>query len=186
MAELMSNYQDRYKNRPAAVLGGGPSLPADMSKLPQDCILIAVNYHYTVMSGNDPDFMVFNDHLAANPILKAYVEETKAVRVSPERNKEMSDVVFDVPVWTGFFSSNTAAWFGLWMGCDPVILCGMDCYQGDVVYCHDSDRDSPAFHYPLDHYLQPWIEDGKNLLPHVERLKAMSGPLTDIFGAYEP
>jgi hypothetical protein len=184
MTELMSSFRNRFSGRPAAVLGGGPSLPADMEKLPEGCLMIAVNYHYTVLTGKNPDFTVFNDHLDSDLILKNYVEKTTAVRVSPDRNSSYSDVEFDVPVWTGFFSSNTAAWFALWLGCDPVILCGMDCYQGEAVYCHPSDRDCPAFHYPLDHYLRPWIEEGKNLLDPVERVKVMSGPLTEVFGAY--
>ena len=183
MANLMSSYRNKYSGRPAAVLGGGPSLPEDIRKLPKGCLMIAVNYHYQAMTGLDPDFMVFNDHLEDLPILSAWVLKTKAVLVSPDR--EISDIEYDVPVWTGFYSSNTAAWLALWMGCDPVILCGMDCYQGDEVYCHPTDYDHPAFHKPLDHYLRPWIEEGKKLLPHQERLKVMSGPLTQVFGAYD-
>lgn len=182
MSKLMSSYHNQYPGRPAAVLGGGPSLPEDMRKLPQGSLMVAVNYHYQLLTGRDPDFMVFNDHLEDFPTLAAWVLKTKAVLVNPDR--EISDIDYDVPVWTGFFSSNTAAWLALWMGCDPVILCGMDCYQGDAVYSHPTDYDSPAFHQPLDHYLRPWIEEGKKLLPHVERLKVMSGPLTQIFGAY--
>ena len=87
---------------------------------------------------------------------------------------------FDVPVWTGFYSSNTAAWFAGWMGCDPIILCGMDCYQGEKKYFHPSDREAPSFHYPLDDHIRPWIEDGRKLIPHVERVRAMSGPLTSV------
>lgn len=182
MAKMMSSYRNKHSGRPAAVLGGGPSLLEDIRKLPKGCLMIAVNYHYQLTTGRDPDFMVFNDHLEDFPILSAWVLKTKAVLVSPDR--DISDIVYDVPVWTGFFSSNTAAWLALWMGCDPVILCGMDCYQGDAVYSHPVDYDSPSFHQPLDHYLRPWIEEGKKLLPHIERLKVMSGPLTQIFGAY--
>jgi hypothetical protein len=102
--------------------------------------------------------------------------------VSPEPT---SDIRFDVDVWTGFFSSNTAVWFALWMGCNPVILCGMDCYQGPVKHCPPSDYHSPMFDMPLDFYTRPWIEDCKNSVPHPERIRAMSGPLTKIFPVYE-
>lgn len=176
----LSEMRDRYAGRPAAILGGGPSLPADLAKVPAGALLIAVNYHAFRLV--QADFMVYNDFPESDPRLLEAVQTLQTVRVSADPT---SDVTFDVPVWTGFFSSNTAAWFALWLGCDPVILCGMDCYQGERVYFHDYNHDSPAFHYPLDHYLRPWIEDGKRLLPHVERLKAMSGPLTHIFGQYE-
>lgn len=182
MRELMSEYRDRFAGLPAAVLGGGPSLPADVARLPAGCILIAVNYHAFRLDGCRPDFMVYNDQPESDPVLLRAVLETEARRVSPEPS---SAIVFDVPVWTGFYSSNTAAWFGLWMGCDPVILCGMDCYQGERTYFHEYEHDCPAFHYPLKDHLRPWFEEGRHLLPHVERLRVMSGPLSTIFPAYE-
>jgi hypothetical protein len=126
-------------------------------------------------------FMVYNDQPENDPEMLEAIRDPSVIKVSPEPT---SDIDFDVKVWTGFYSSNTAAWFALWLGFDPVILCGMDLYQGDRVYFHPTDRDCPTFHYPLDHHLRPWIEDGRNLLPHPERLKAMSGPLVNVFGEY--
>jgi hypothetical protein len=181
MAKMrMSEYQNLLAGQPAAVLGGGPSLPADMRHLPPGCVLIAVNHHAFHVCR--PDFMVYNDEPTSSPELQDAVRAARAVRVSPEPT---SDVIFDVEVWTGFYSSNTAAWFALWMGCDPVILCGMDCYQGDQKYFHPYSLDVPSFHYPLEHHLRPWIEEGRNLLPHVERVRAMSGPLVSVFKRYE-
>jgi len=177
----MSDLQNRYESKgiAAAVLGGGPSLPGDLARLPIGCLLIAVNYH--ALQFCRPAFMVYNDQPENDPdMVKALLNKT-LIKVSPEPS---SDVLFDVNVWTGFYSSNTAAWFALWIGCDPVILCGMDCYVGEVKYCHPYTMDQPSFHYPLDDHLRPWIEEGRNLLPHVERLKAMSGPLVNIFGQY--
>lgn len=180
MKELLSSMRDRFAGRPAAVLGGGPSLPADLRRLPDDCLLIAVNHH--AFYHCRPDFMVYNDHQdGRDKLFEQAVRNPRAVRVSPEPT---SDVVFDVPVWTGFYSSNTAAWFALWLGCSPVILCGMDLYQGQTTYCHPVGRDEPQWHYPLEHHLRPWAEECKLKVPHPERLVAMSGPLTNIFGAY--
>jgi hypothetical protein len=178
MADLMSNYLNKFAGRPAAVLGGGPSLPGDIAKLPKDCVLIAVNYHAQMLC--DPEFMVYNDHPESDPVLDKAVKEFKRTKVSPEPT---SDIEFDVAVWTGFYSSNTAAWFALWMGCDPVILCGMDCYQGDKKYFHEYE-DKAVYHYPLDHHIAPWVEDAKNMLPNWQRVKAMSGPLVSVFGQY--
>jgi hypothetical protein len=176
----ISEMQDMYKGRPAAVLGGGPSLPGDIARLPENCLLIAVNYHAFHLV--KPDFMVYNDSPEGDSILEEAVRQHQAVMVSPDPS---SDVTFDVPVWTGFYSSNTAAWFALWLGCDPVILCGMDCYQGERVYFHPYTHDTPCFHYPLDHHVRPWVEDGRNLLPNVKRLRVMSGPLGQVFPMYE-
>jgi hypothetical protein len=182
MKRKMSELRDHAggRGRPAVVLGGGPSLPDDLARIPEGAIKIAVNYHAFQLVACE--FMVYNDEPESDPRLQKAVNELQTVRVSPDSS---SDIVFDVAVWTGFFSSNTAAWLGLWMGCDPVILCGMDCYQGERVYFHPYDHDCPAFHYPLDHYTRPWVEEGRHLLPHVERLRVMSGPLAKIFPLYE-
>lgn len=179
MKMKMSEYRDRYMGRAAAVLGGGPSLVNDLARLPEGCVLIAVNYHAQRFC--QPDFVVYNDHPESDPLLAEMVRNIKAVKISPEPS---SDIEFDAAVWTGFYSSNTAAWFALWCGCDPVILCGMDCYQGEVKYPHEY-QDKPHFHYGLDFHIRPWIEEGRNLLPHVERLRAMSGPLGEVFGYFE-
>lgn len=177
----LSEYQGMYKGRAAAVLGGGPSLPGDMQRLPKDCLLIAVNYHAFYYC--EPTFMVYNDAPETNPLQVKAVEEHKAIHVSEHPT---SDIEFDVPnVWTGFFSGNTAAWFALYMGCDPVILCGMDCYQGEVKHCPPSTYTSPMFDFPLDFYIRPWVEDCKNSVPHPERLRAMSGPLMNVFQPYQ-
>lgn len=179
MVTLMSEWKDRYAGRPAAVLGGGPSLPGDMAKLPKDCILIAVNYHAFYLC--QPDFMVYNDHPEQDPALFEEVRRHRATLVSPEPT---SDIQFDIPVWVGFYISNCATWFALWLGCDPVILCGMDCYQGEKKYFHEYE-DKAAYHQPFDHHIRPWIEDAKNMLPGWQRVKAMSGPLVNVFGEYE-
>jgi hypothetical protein len=180
----MSEMKDRFEGRPAAVLGGGPSLPADMERLPAGCLLIAVNNHAFHVC--EPDFMVYNDRPVDHPDLGAaiYACAGKVTRVSSDPT---SDVLFDVDVWTGFYSSNTATWFACWLGCDPVILCGMDCYQGEKKYFHEWTRMPGLVDFvnlPLEHHIRPWIEDSKNMCPHSERIRAMSGPLVSVFGAY--
>lgn len=183
----ISEMRDQFVGKSAAVLGGGPSLPGDLARVPESAVLIAVNYH--ALKLEQVDFMVFNDDPGEDPRLMGAVQVIqmggfgRPVLVSPYQ--KYSDVEFDVPVWTGFLSSNTAAWLGLWMGCDPVILCGHDCYQGERVYFHEYEHDCPAFHYPLEHYTRPWTEEGRHLLPHVERVRVMSGPLERVFPRYE-
>lgn len=177
---LLSSLKDKFMGRPAAILGGGPSLPSDIAKLPKDCLMIAVNYH-GFYHAKHIDFMVYNDTPETNPLQLKAVQEHKSIHVSPEPT---SDVIFDVDVWTGFLSSNTAAWFALYLGCDPVILCGMDCYQGKIKHCPPSDYYNEMFDQPLDFYTRPWKEEGFHRLPNLDRLRVMSGPLTTLFPAY--
>lgn len=177
----MSELKGRFRGNAAAVLGGGPSLVEDMKHLPAGCLMIAVNYH-GLYHCDHIDFMVYNDAPEVNPLQENAVRAHRTVHVSPDPS---SDVEFDVDVWMGHFSSNTATWFALWLGCDPVILCGMDCYQGEVKHCPPSSYDSPVFHYPLDHYTRPWAEEGVHKLKPLSRVKAVSGPLVSVFGKYE-
>ena len=156
-------------------------MPEALKRLPKRCLLIAVNYHALYYC--KPKYMVYNDTPETNPLQLKAVREHQTIHVSPEPT---SDIAFDVPnIWTGFYSSHTATWFALWMGCDPVILCGMDCYQGEKKHCPPSTYESDLFHMPLDFHLRPWVEDCKNSVPHPERIRAMSGPLINLFGAYE-
>lgn len=175
--KILSTFRDIHRGKPAAILGGGPSLEGDAARLPAGCVLFAVNHHAALI-GIQADYLVYNDDPDEYADFVQVIEKFQGIRLSPHKS---SDVLFDANVWTGFYSSNTATWLALYMGCDPVILCGMDCYQGPVKYCHPRDYHAPSFDYPLDDHLRPWREEGIYLLPHVERVRVMSGPLMSIF-----
>lgn len=166
----------------AAVLGGGPSLPADLKKLPSDCVLISVNDH--ALHFCEPDYLVHMDNdFAGAPELGKALESFRGVVISPFANSGVK--LKKGEYWDGGFSSTLATWFACWMDFDNVILCGMDCYQGEVKYCHPRDGFyHPVFDAPLENHLRAWRLAFKNC-PHPERIKAMSGPLVDVFGKYE-
>lgn len=165
----------------AAILGGGPSLPEDLKRLPSDCILISVNDH--AFHHCEPHVLVYQDHMRWAPAVADVVESFDGLVVCPWAN---SDVQLPNGWWDNNQSSCLATFYALWMNYDPVILCGMDCYQGDVKYCHPRPNfDHPIFRAPLQDHLDRWkmaFDD----CPHPERIRAMSGPLVQIFGQYQP
>lgn len=180
----VSELRDCFIGRTAAVLGGGPSLPADLARLPADCVLVAVNNHaFYPVEYCQPDFMVYMDNPRKAPDLAAALLRFDGVVISPF---EDSGVILPKgEYYDGGFSSALAVWFALWCEHDPVILCGMDCYQGAEKYCHPR----PGFHHPvmdlpLADHLRTWRNVAKHV-PHPERIRAMSGPLVEVFGAYE-
>ncbi len=177
----LTEFKDRYAGRPAAILGGGETMPAELARVPTDSVLFAVNYHGLHYA--DCDFMVYNDTPDTNPLQAQAVAEHKTIHISPDPS---TDVELNENVWTGFYSSHTAIWVAAYMGCNPIILCGHDLYTRPVKHCPPSTYHSPQFDQPLDFHLRPWLEDAKNMLPHPERIRAMSGPLVDLFGAYQP
>jgi len=166
----------------AAILGGGPSLSDDLKRLPKDCVLIAVNDH--ALHFCNPDYLVFMDipNPQILPELAVAVETFSGIKVS---TTPLSDVnLHGLTYWDGGFTSTLATWFALHLGCDPVILCGMDCYQGEVKYCHPRpDFYHPVFDFPLENHLNAWAGAFEHC-PHPERIRAMSGPLVSLFGEY--
>jgi hypothetical protein len=166
----------------AAVLGGGPSLPGDYFRLPVPCTLIAVNHHALRIC--DPDYLVYMDDPRKIPELAEGLEVFKGRRINPK--PEMSDVILPKgEMWDGGFSSTLATWFALWMGFSTVILCGMDLYQGEKKYFYErTGFYHPVFDAPIENHLRAWGLAFRHC-PRPERIKAMSGPLVDVFGAWD-
>lgn len=164
----------------AAVLGGGPSLPKDLEKLPKDCMLISVNDH--AFHFCKPHVLVHQDELKWAPAVREVLKTFTGVVVSP---LEDSHILLPRGWWDENQSSALATWYALWSDYNPVILCGMDCYQGPVKHCPPSTYHSEMFDFPLDFYTRPWVEDCKNSVPHPERIRAMSGPLVNVFQPYQ-
>jgi hypothetical protein len=61
----------------------------------------------------------------------------------------------------------------------------MDCYQGEIKYCHPRPGfHHPVFDFPLENHLRAWRFALKKC-PNADVIKAVSGPLVEVFGAYE-
>lgn len=173
----LSHIKNLHMGQPAAILGGGPSLLYDIPRLPQEFIEFAVNEHPFQVGITNPDYLVFMDDPNDNPRLMRAIAGSKGTPVT--FNLHYTDIdLRGVPdaIYRG--SGIIAAWLALWMGCDPVYLCGMDLYQGEKKYCHAENdyQDLPIYQTPLEEHYKRW-----RTLPHQERLKPLSGPLTTIF-----
>lgn len=169
------------KKRPAAILGGGPSLPDDMAKLPKDCVLIGVNHHSLRLC--KPDFIVYMDDPQKIAALQNGLSGYDGTVVSPFATSHVT--LPKGQFWDGGFSSTLATWFALWSGYEPVILCGMDCYQGEQKYFYEREGFyHPVFDAPLENHLRAWRFALKRC-PNPQHIRAMSGPLVEIFGKYE-
>jgi len=185
----LSTLENRYTKYPAAILGGGATMPAELASITPypntqnwgrvgvGLIKIAVNYHAHEI-GLTPDFMVYLDDPRTRPQMLAVLTKPYTVKVSPEYG---SDVEMDCTYWRGNNSATTAAWLGLFMGCNPVYLCGMDLYTNDVKYCHANFTPDQVPTMSTDDLMRPWIEECRASVPHPERLVAVSGPLQSLF-----
>lgn len=163
-----------HAGRPAAILGGGPSLPDDVARLPRDAVMISVNQHGVLLA--PCDYIIYLDERVGNLLPPG----AAGVRVSP--HGDVADYSTQ-GLWDNGFTASAAAALALLLGCRPVILCGMDLYQG-ATYWHDRAAPSPGRQMGLVNQLQAW-RVALDRLPGSEWLRAMSGPLVSVFGQYE-
>lgn len=166
----------------AAILGGGPSLPGDLERLPPETVLISVNHHALKLCR--PDYLVYMDDPQKVPALAEALVRFEGKKINPK--PWLSDV--ELPkgkMWDAGFSSTFATWFALWMGFEQVVLCGMDLYQGDKKYFYDrAGFYHPCFDDPLANHVRAWRLVLKHC-PNPERVRAMSGPLVEVFGVFD-
>jgi len=172
----IQSLHDIHAGRPGAVLGGGPSLEADLRQVPLGAVLISVNAH--ALKFIQADYVVFLDDPARDAATLEAVRSFKGIKIS--RLLEWSDVnLFGAIWWSGRFSSHLATWLACWMGCDPVLLCGCDCYQGERSV--DANPRDNAYNTPLEEHLDGWRE-ALEKCPNADRIKAVNGPLISLFG----
>lgn len=197
----LADLKDTHKDHPALILGGGPSLLPDLDSLrgtlishdyPLDYpalrlsdgpVLIAVNEHPFFVGITEPDYLVFMDDPLHNPLLYQVVKDFQGVKVT--HDLRYTDVhMGGVDYWNGPGSGIVACWLGLWLGCDPVVLCGFDLYQGKEKYCHRDGlyAERPVFNIPLDEHLKRWKAGFRRCPEMIVRVRAVSGPLVDVFG----
>jgi predicted acylesterase/phospholipase RssA len=153
-----------------------------MTQIPMDSIRIGVNHHASLCVA--VAYMAFLDSPARVPGLMARMDDHAGRRISPLlgcTDWDFSGVEF----WDGGMTSTFATWVACYMGGDPVLLCGMDCYQTGPVYCHGGTMaPHPCHDYPLENHLGAW----RLALVHCERsevIQAVSGPLVEVFGRYD-
>lgn len=190
MQKLIS-LEGRHTGSPGAVLCGGPGMAA---KIPAvvgiGAVLIGVNEH--ALKIIRPDYIVVNDayNTRTNKCWPEVFEEINE-NVPPIVSKIGPLADFDptgAPIWEAGFSGGTAAWLALYMGCDPVILCGADCYTGDRDYAWNAPGERPRGDWlggdaegaTLDEQLDAWREAFDHC-PRPERIRAAEWPLTEIF-----
>jgi len=165
--------RNAHTGLPAVIMGGGPTLQADLANVPVGAVVIQVNHHNPRPSR--ADYLVFMDAPEKFPQLRMAIEATPAMLISTRR--EWTDVdLGGAKWWNGRFTGHLATWLGCWMGCDPVILCGFDCYQVRPPGSMDS-----AYDMPLEKHLEEWRQAFERC-PNPERIRVVSGPLLDIFG----
>ncbi len=179
--QSISVLKGRHAGRPIAIMGGGPSLADDLKRIPRDAVKISVNQHALYITG--ADYVVTLDDPTGDPVAIKMFNRVKGALIGKAEGHV--DYLFDVRFWYGQ-SGHSAAWVGCYMGGDPVLLCGMDLYQGPKMYCEEVEDPAGAIglkNKPLKNHVNNW-RSAFSKCPNAERIRAMSGPLVDVFGIY--
>ena len=164
------------------MLGSGSTLPEDLKRIPEDAVKVSINIR--PLSLLECDYVVFFDHHCL--MVDGQLIETKAEIIAPF--KEFSDYIIEDHVWFKERSATTACYLACYMGCDPVILMGMDCYTGEKRYFDDSeDPNIDAWAGLTDHtrvaLFSVWGE-AKAKCPNSEVIRSIGMPLNQIFEEY--
>lgn len=174
--DRMNRLRGVHQGRPALIVAAGPSAPNDIARcITPGSVIIAVNYHaYYLFDEAAIDYAVFMDapHTSAVPYARWVLDHPHRISTCPEH----SDYdLRNIPIWHSGWSSGLAAWSACWMGCDPVILCGMDCF-GSGRYFHRRMEEHEVPVYRLTNYRRIWNPD---TLPEImrHRMQVASGPL---------
>ena len=171
----IASLRNKYAGRPGAVLGGGPSLQADLKRVPSETVWIAVNHHG--LKYGPADYTVFLDDTPSLRITLGELRKRGGVLVSRQAESDVDLGGSDW--WQARFSGQLACWLACWLGCDPVILCGMNLYRNPPPTVEEVKN--LAYQAPLEEHLKGWREAFTKCV-HPERIRAASGPLVGVFG----
>lgn len=188
----LEDIKNIHAGRPAAILGGGAGLPEQIKTLPDNCLMIGVNHH--AARKYEIDYVVFNDTPASCrwPDWESEIKAIAAIKYSVVPYQSDIDPSFG---WDAGFSAGTATFLGLHLGCDPVILCGMDCYTRDRDYFYNAPGETPnrdleggqdRFNrfWPVESFVRAFGEVFKQC-PHPERVRSTEPPLDYLFPLWD-
>lgn len=166
------------RGRPAIVLCGGPSLPAQFEKVREsapDAVLISANHHGAMYTRCD--------YIVANDVWRKFyprMMQFETPIIGPYKDSDFRLISYPNLGNTGM----QAAWVAFALGCSPIIIAGADCFAGGT-YWHDESQGSSGFKTPPSTHADVWRYAMQTYCP-IEIMRAAGGPLVDILGEYHP
>jgi len=163
----LSSIRGRHRGQSCAVLGGGPTLLRDLRDIPLDAVLFGVNQHTMLLN---LDYIVFLDR-EVYPV----VAEGDAPLITHHR--DLAHIYSGICPEFGL-SSAAAVWIAEYLECSPIYLAGMDNYTASRRYWHSM----PSHKCPElgENANDVWRKVATHLR-HPDRVRAISGPLTEVF-----
>jgi hypothetical protein len=155
-----------HPGRAAVIMGGGPSLATHLEQAPADALYLSVNDHGLRLLKDRPALSRRCSYVVCADRIEERVRRDIGMRDLPPPARDGAP--WDVPVisrhpwgdWRltympGPSSSMAAAWCARLMGCAPIILMGMDLWEGATYHDAPKARSSGRAATPVQH-LQRW------------------------------
>lgn len=185
-AAPFENLYGIYENYPAIIIGGGPSAPLQYLKCPKVAVRISVNQHGCIMDKCKCDYIVAIDRILDKPLPIGGGKTAKLTKfcvpiLSPHAVADGDFLLARQPVEHN--GAIVAAHCAYKMGCNPVIIIGIDCYTGDGVYFHTPDAKSSGTVQHISHHINRWKSFARKV-PDAN-IKIIGGPLEGTFHKYE-
>lgn len=163
--------------RAAIVIGGGMSAPEQVSRAAAvypDATRISANAHGNKLG--PVDYMVSIDDTHAwiraeghtAPFISHHAWADFRLVEQPQLDN----------------SGCLATWVAWNLGAAPILLCGMDCYQGGV-YFHDPEAESTGTRLAWKAHVNLWARLAA-VLPDSAPVRSMGGPLEGLFDPFDP
>lgn len=168
-----------HAGRPAMIMGGGSSLLEAMKTAPPDAIYFSVNGHglrYFKQHPADPRRCTYV--VACDKTGREYKSQGLPV-ISRHMFADYRMLTMPAPS-----SGMSAAWVARIMGCAPIIILGMDCYDGGTYFDDQKAASTGHLIQPTDHLLR-WHKM-MNAFPAMYRAIGCNDALRKRVGEYDP
>lgn len=176
----------KHFDKPALVIGGGPSVLADLPFLPED-------YFDAVFSANEHGFKqtkflvnytvnVDKRHSVTQEYMRHRLRQYHAAIINCH-----SWADYRLPDWKWAVNSGiTAIAAAVVMGCNPIVTTGIDCWQTNQLYFHTAG--DPGVRSAAQKFRPYFMEQLAHLVRSREgcygNVRALSGLIKDRFGVF--
>lgn len=174
----------KHFNKPALVIGGGPSVLTDLPLLPEE-------YFDAVFSANEHAFK--QSKFKADYIVNVDKRHSVTQEYMRNRLKPYGAPIINSHSWADYrllnwrFAANsgiTAVAIAVALGCNPIVTTGIDCWQTNQLYFHSDTRARAPGQKFRPYFLEQLSQFVRSRQGAYANLRALSGPVKDRFGAF--
>jgi hypothetical protein len=169
-----------HRNRTACIIGSGESLPDYIHMIPPDAVVFSINTRPLtsgILKVDQCNYLVYVDLQEAR---KSEQFKNKVTRISLTYD---ADIIVDhslIWVW-GSNTAMLACAIAQFMGCSPIVLFGIDCYQGQAYF--NSNEKHTSQDMPLYEHLERW-DKCRHALKDAD-IRSLHPPLDQLFPVWK-